>query len=158
MFDLVKLADMNDIVVSSKESPIIGTNNLAHCYGILFYNPLTHEAILGHASVLHYQEILNKMLSLIPLSAKEECIEYLIVPGNYNIIDNNLEIYEKIKIYLDKYDDHQKYFIAMDVKYEDVITIDQDTLSSEFVFDSSTGTFIKDKSIINGETHGRISK
>ncbi len=46
----VKLADMQQVIASTEESPYVGTSSLATCVGLLMYNPKTKKAIVAHLS------------------------------------------------------------------------------------------------------------
>lgn len=83
-----QIARMGEIVVSSKEKPIVGTTALATCFGIVFYDRKNKKAYVGHAGPGSYMQMLYTMVSMVDSSAKQ--IEYSIIPGwdNYNRFGN----------------------------------------------------------------------
>ena len=74
------IADMDQVVVSTPDKPIIGTMALDTCYGILFYDRKNKFGICGHADPYNTFGIIVEMLKQIPEST-EGIIEYTIVPG-----------------------------------------------------------------------------
>lgn len=44
------IAEMGEIVISSKDKPIIGTTALDTCFGIVFYDRNNKSGIVGHAA------------------------------------------------------------------------------------------------------------
>ena len=83
-----QIARMGEIVVSSKEKPIVCTTALATCFGIVFYDRKNKKAYVGHAGPGSYMQMLYTMVSMVDSSAKQ--IEYSIIPGwdNYNRFGN----------------------------------------------------------------------
>ena len=83
-----QIARMGEIVVSSKEKPIVGTTALATCFGIVFYDRQNKKAYVGHAGPSSYMQMLHTMVSMLDSSTKQ--IEYSIIPGwdNYNHFGN----------------------------------------------------------------------
>ena len=83
-----QIARMGEIVVSSKEKPIVGTTALATCFGIVFYDRQNKKAYVGHAGPGSYMQMLHTMVSMLDSSTKQ--IEYSIIPGwdNYNHFGN----------------------------------------------------------------------
>lgn len=124
-------AGMDEIVVSSSENPIIGTESLIICYGILLYDRKNKEGMVGHATVYNYQNIMREMVSIIRNSDKNyEDYEFLIIPGlkalkeDWDNIDTRLneyfyclgfEDYMGETEYLDSPDTHERSFM-FDVK------------------------------------------
>ena len=74
------IADMDQVVVSTPDKPIIGTMALDTCFGILFYDRKNKFGICGHADPYNTFGIIVEMLKQIPEST-EGIIEYTIVPG-----------------------------------------------------------------------------
>lgn len=144
IYDKLQLADMNALVVSTKEKPIVGTWALATCHGILLYDKKNKIAILGHAST-DYMLLLEEMIKQINQGNKTYW-QYMIIPGNYRVMDKQMEITAELSSYLNKYYTDNFYFIPFEKKtYEEVISIDPVTESSEVAFDASTGKFVTDK-------------
>ena len=83
-----QIARMGEIVLSSKEKPIVGTTALATCFGIVFYDRQNKKAYVGHAGPGSYMQMLHTMVSMVDPSIKQ--IEYAIIPGwdNYNSFGN----------------------------------------------------------------------
>ena len=61
---LFKMANMNEAVISNEEKPIVGTQALATCFGLLLYDENNKTALVAHLST-DWQSTLMKLLSLI---------------------------------------------------------------------------------------------
>src|SRR5574344_1157780 len=148
LYSKLQIAEMNQIVISNKEQPIVGTWALATCHGILLYDVKNKIAYVGHAGS-DYELILKEMLNLIhPI--KKTYFEYLIIPGNCPNLDdegrNKKDVMEGIlnKMMMPNY-----YFIPFEIDYHDIITVNKETKSHEFAFDAHTGKFVTDEIIFD---------
>lgn len=88
----IVLVGMDEVSISTEETPIIGTTSLFPCVGFLLYNKKNKKALVGHASS-NWQKLIPELLALL-------CINDLITEDMYincyeiftfylkNIIDN----------------------------------------------------------------------
>lgn len=60
------ITDMDQVVVSTSDKPIIGTQALDTCFGILLYDRKNKFGICGHADPKNIFGIVVKMLKQIP--------------------------------------------------------------------------------------------
>lgn len=96
------IADMDQVVVSTPDKPIIGTMALDTCFGILFYDRKNKFGICGHADPYNTFGIIVEMLKQIPEST-EGIIEYTIVPGYRAMKQKNFERGDEIQDILRNY-------------------------------------------------------
>lgn len=140
--DLVLLASMNSYVTSSDDKPIVGTNALATCVGLLMYNPFNKKASVGHFAPSDEYDKVLRMICDMYLSIFDENgfkVEYLVVPGFYIEHYGTREYIEEV---LRKEDN---IFIKMDVKREEcIVTLPEESgiPSSEFAFDTRCKLFV----------------
>lgn len=95
-------ANMDQVVVSTADKPIIGTQALDTCFGILLYDRKNKFGICGHADPKNIFNIVIEMLKQIP-STKEGDIEYTIIPGYRAVEQNNIKGIEEIQDILRNY-------------------------------------------------------
>lgn len=96
------IADMDQVVVSTPDKPIIGTMALDTCFGILFYDRKNKFGICGHADPYNTFGIIVEMLKQIPEST-EGIIEYTIVPGYRAMKQKKFEREDEIQDILRNY-------------------------------------------------------
>ncbi len=96
------IADMDQVVVSTPDKPIIGTMALDTCFGILFYDRKNKFGICGHADPYNTFGIIVEMLKQIPEST-EGIIEYTIVPGYRAMKQKNFEREDEMQDILRNY-------------------------------------------------------
>ncbi len=96
------IAGMDQVVVSTSDKPIIGTQALDTCFGILFYDRKNKFGICGHADPTSIFSILVKMLKQIP-STTEGNIEYAIISGYRAIEQKNFKGVDEIQDILRNY-------------------------------------------------------
>lgn len=96
------IADMDQVVVSTPDKPIIGTMALDTCFGILFYDRKNKFGICGHADPNNTFGIIVEMLKQIPEST-EGIIEYTIVPGYRAMKQKKFEREDEIQDILRNY-------------------------------------------------------
>ena len=93
---------MDQVVVSTSDKPIIGTQALDTCFGILFYDRKNKFGICGHADPKNIFGIVVEMLKQIP-STTEGNVEYAIISGYRAIEQNNFKGVEEIQDILRNY-------------------------------------------------------
>ena len=96
------IADMDQVVVSTSDKPIIGTQALDTCFGILLYDRKNKFGICGHADPYNTFGIIVEMLKQIPEST-EGIIEYTIVPGYRAMKQKKFEREDEIQDILRNY-------------------------------------------------------
>ena len=90
------MAHMNQVVVSTPENYIVGTEALATCTGILFYNKALKKGICGHAGPNSGMQITMEMLKHIDPN-EDPNWEYTIVSGYDAAKKSSDKDYEDIK-------------------------------------------------------------
>jgi hypothetical protein len=158
IYDKLKIAGMDEIILSDEEHPYIGTWGLATCYGILIYDVKNRAAILAHASD-KYEEVLNDLLAIMfDKESGETTFKYMIVPGNEV---NTNDVINSLSAKLNKLYNKDFHFIPFNENYKDIISINPGTKSYQFAFNSQTGKFITNKikftkeNIVEGTKYGR---
>ena len=131
------LVGMNDAKISSEERPVVGTQSLATCTGVLLYSEEQKLAIVAHV-VPDKIDAIDKIFQII-LQHKllHTKFKYLIIPGYYPEHYNTKELIEK----------HMTDFTpfeAIEIP-KDAIRLNEDETSYEFAFDASSGKFVTDK-------------
>ena len=96
------IADMDQVVVSTSDKPIIGTQALDTCFGILLYHRKNKFGICGHADPKNIFGIVVEMLKQIP-STTEGNVEYAIISGYHAIEQHNFKGVEEIQDILRNY-------------------------------------------------------
>ena len=96
------IAGMDQVVVSTSDKPIIGTQALDTCFGILLYDRKNKFGICGHADPKNIFNIVIEMLKQIP-STTEGDIEYIIISGYRAIEQHNFKGIEEIQDILRNY-------------------------------------------------------
>lgn len=96
------IAGMNQVVVSASDKPIIGTQALDTCFGILLYDRKNKFGIVGHADPKNIFGIVVEMLKQIP-STTEGNVEYTIISGYRAIEQKNFKSVEEIQDILRNY-------------------------------------------------------
>lgn len=96
------IANMDQVVVSTADKPIIGTQALDTCFGILLYDRKNKFGICGHADPKNIFNIVVEMLKQIP-STTEGNVEYTIIPGYRAVEQNNIKGIEEIQDILRNY-------------------------------------------------------
>ena len=133
------LAFMNSIVCSSSQKPIIGTQALDTCYGILFYNRSRKSGMVGHGMPSGLSAILYEMIKKVN-DGSEQVIEFAFVPGFRNVDYNNLEGLTELQNGIVKFCPPNIRFVP----FKGVVDthFHENTLTYEFAFDVRTGTFV----------------
>ena len=134
------LVGMNDAKISTEDKPIIGTEALATCLGVLLYSEEKKVAIVAHVSsepIIALDKLFNLIIDnkLLRIPFKYKIfLGYDIKPAEYYQV---VEVLEK----------HFKDFIQFDDNEipDYAVNIDEKTQSKEFAFDASVGKFVTDK-------------
>lgn len=143
-----ELVSMYEAEVSTEDRPIIGTDALATCVGVLIYNENKKQAIVAHVAPEQY-EILYKILDLlIQNDWLSDNIKYLVIPGYYEEHYNTKEYLEDALSSFEKMLDYKKI--------NNGIKINEKYTCHYFAFDSRTGNFITDK-VYFGEEYYKIN-
>ena len=139
-----KIVGMNEIDITSIDFPIIGTQGLATCVGILLYSEKNHKAIVAHIAdnPIYFFEESIRLIGENNLD--NDIIYYAIIPGGY------LNHYRIKEILENEFQQIPTLFKPLVIP-EYSIQIDQKTGSLEFAFDSKTGTFVTSKVEFGGE-------
>lgn len=136
------LAEMGCVVESSAERPIIGTQALDTCYGILFYDRANRRGLVGHGTPSSKVSTLYEMIGRID-DCTEKVIEYLIVPGFRNVDYKDLSGVEELVDVIRKYNFGNIRFVPL-VSELGSINLHKNTLTYEFAFDTRNGKFVSE--------------
>lgn len=156
------LVGMDDAEISTEDRPIIGTDALATCLGVLLYSEEKKLAIVAHVSPGSIQSIDKVFNLIIKHKLTSTIFKYKIIPGYYEEHYNTKELIEK----------HFTHFIPFEESEftDSAIEINEKLGFKKFAFDSSTGKFVTDKVLfgvdyfivnsndINNETSVSINK
>ncbi len=134
------LAHMGEYVKSTKERPVVATQALDTCYGILFYDREKHQALCGHAVP---SSLIGMLVRLIEeLGDDERIIEYLIVPGFRNVDRKDYSGLDELTKYLYENKPKSIKFKPLMTGGIDNVHLDARSLSYEFAFDAESGLFV----------------
>ena len=146
-----KLVDMKEVDISTLEKPIIGTEALASCVGILLYNIEQKRAIVAH-STSDWEPIKYRILELmVQNNFGNSMVKYKVIRGFYPDNDMVAEKFEKI------FNSLKPMFVPFNEEEipEDGIRKNNILGSFEFAFDTSSGKFVTDK-VLFGEEYFKI--
>lgn len=132
------LVGIDDAKISTNEFPIIGTQALATCFGILLYNEDLHIAITSHISSKDPKKVIDKIYNII-LKNKLHRINFkcIIIEGP---LEKNDETRKIIELNLKDYIHIDKSSLP-----SDAIELDKEFGSYQFAFDTTSNTFITNK-------------
>ena len=134
------MVNMDDAMISTDEKPIIGTEALATCTGVLIYCEELKKAIVAHISS-DYNKTIDRIFKLI---IDNKLYRF---PLKYKIIlgadKGKAANYHGIIAYLEK---HFKEFPMIEYRdlYQNDIMTDKN-FSNQFAFDASKGIFVTDR-------------
>ncbi len=134
------LAGMGCIVKSTPVRPIVGTQALDTCYGILFYDRHKREAFCGHAAPSSLAPTMYQMIKA--LGDKPRIVEYMIIPGFRNEDRGDYSGLEELTECMRNSTPCNIRFKTFNYGYSRVVNLDDRTLSYEFAFDASKGEFV----------------
>lgn len=141
------LAFMGCVETSSPEKPIIGTQALVTCHGILFYDRARKFGVVGHGvtnSDKNYQQVLLEMIEKFNDGEKHE-VEYTIVPGYMNAKMEELKktTTELIK-YIEEFNSSKISFVPAVLSAQVKLNLQMPIPGYEFAFDTETGKYVTD--------------
>ena len=142
------IAGMNQVVVSTSDKPIIGTQALDTCFGILFYDRKNKFGICGHADTKSIFGIVVKMLKQIP-STTEGNIEYAIISGYRAIEQNNFKGVDEIQDILRNYMSINPKIHFTSLKTSLYPSMPNGLLCYDFAFDTISGKDVTSIVFIN---------
>lgn len=137
------IAGMDQIVVSTIQKPIIGTQALDTCFGILLYDRKNKFGICGHASPNNIIGMVVEMLKLIPINM-ETTFEYTIVPGYRAIEQRNFKAVNEIQDILNHYMSINPKICFTSLKTALSPHMPNGLLCYDFAFDTSSGKDVTD--------------
>ncbi len=140
---LLNLVGMNEAGITTEEKPIIGTQALATCFGVLLYERNKKVALVAHLSVNFIPTLIN-LLDLINFS-QENVFEFLIIPGYYSAKEDHYNIYRQLLEIFKECNTPKFKFVPFRQSLKNNIHFDKDTLSYSFAFDSRTGKFVNEE-------------
>ena len=142
------MVKMNHTDISNDIQPIICTQALATCVGVLIYSVDKKKAIVSHVSENWRNSIYQTIDLILKNKLCNSTLKYKIIPGYYH---NKKEIVRELE---NCYKSHSNMFIPFDENeiLENSIHTDEETTSREFAFDASTGKFITDEIFFNSNS------
>ena len=143
-----KMVHMYEADISTDEKPIIGTDALATCIGVLLYNENKRQAIVAHVAPEQFNIIKQITKLLIENNWLSDNIKYKIIPGYYKEHYNTKETLEEYFSIFEKIADSE-------LTKKDIMTNEEFTCRS-FAFDSRIGKFVTDK-VYFGEDYYRVN-
>lgn len=141
MLEEASLADMGRVVESSKERPIIGTQALDTCYGILFYDRVARKGLVGHGSPSGKIGTLYEMIGRLD-DGTEKVVEFAIVPGFRNVNRGDLSGFMELQRELAENCPANISFIPF--KGDLQVKLHEPTLTYEFGFDTRNGMSVSE--------------
>ena len=145
LYNKFKLVGMNEADISTKDKPIIGTNGLSTCVGVLLYCEEKKQAIVAHSSS-DWESIILQIYQLISEhNLINSTFKYVIFPGYYKSHYNTL--YYISSIFKD-----DKHFVPFKEIPDNAILINNEEFHNSFAFDSESGKFVTNK-IFNDKTY-----
>lgn len=136
------MVGMDDAMVSTEKKPIIGTQALATCTGIVIYCEKNKKAIVAHLSSDNYKETMNKVFELININKLNIfSLKYKIIYGGDRgeaAIERGVINYIKMQFRVSLVEEYDELLL-------DGVRFDVNTDSNEFAFDASSGKFVTDK-------------
>ena len=141
----MKLVDMEQADISTEDKPIIGTDALATCVGVLLYNEEKKQAIVAHV----VPDKLDVVDYIADLFIKYDWISSII---KYKIIDGYYDEHYHTK---ERLENEFNGFLPFDESEVKVLRNEEINCHS-FAFDSRTGKFISDE-VLYGEDYQIIN-
>lgn len=141
LLEQASLAGMGSVVESSVERPIIGTQALDTCYGILFYDRQAKKGLVGHGSPSGKVATLQEMIGKIN-DGNERVIECMIVPGFRNVDYGDIKGLNELVRALEEYCPSNIRFVSFPSNVTPEIKLHEPTLTYEFAFDTRNGKFV----------------
>lgn len=148
LLEKASIAHMGCVVESSEERPIIGTQALDTCYGILFYDRAAKKGIVGHGFPSGKVGTLCEMIRRID-DGTNKVVEYVIIPGFRNTDRKDLTGITELQMVLEKMCPKNIKFIYL--KSDLQVKLDEPTLSYEFAFDTRNGKSVSESLFFDEE-------
>ena len=146
-----KLVKMEEVDISSLDYPIIGTQALATCVGVLLYSEKHKKAIVAHVSS-YYKTVLYELINMLSLNGLlDDKVYYYVIRGYYR---DHYDVYKSLNMFFEEYPD--LFYSFPKEKVYKSIAIDKDTCSKEFAFDSIKGVFVTNN-VFFGEKYNNIN-
>jgi len=147
------MVDINRVEISTIDKPIIGTEALATCVGILIYSEKHKKAIVGHVASNIGDIIDDTIIFICENNLDDAPLKYKVIPGYYY---NKYGILEELENY---YSSKPQFFVPFqdDEISNNDIRMDEVTKSYEFAFDSLTGKFVTEQ-VLFGEDYIKINE
>ena len=134
------IARMGTMVYSSADKPIVGTQALDTCCGILFYDRINKRAVAGHEAPSS-TSVINQMLSAISdMTEKNSVWEYSVIAGFRNNEKKDFAKVQLLNKLITSYYNPKVRLIPF--KGDPEVKLHHGTLTYEFAFNSSTGQFV----------------
>jgi hypothetical protein len=137
----LKLAQMNDAVISTDEKPIVGTQALVYCVGLLLYNEKEKKAIVAHITTNITVGLEKAFKLMVENNMHTSPIKYLIIDGKYT---NNFKTRKAIEEVLNDMPDLFTPFSKNEISSKS-IQQNKEFDALEFAFDSRNGKFVTEK-------------
>lgn len=145
------IAHMGEIVVSSKEKPIVGTTALDTCFGIVFYDRRNKKGIVGHAAPSDRNSIISSMIELLDKN-NPQIIEYAIVSGFRNVERKDYSGDTELLIYLKE---HCPKNVKL-IPFNDLcVQVCSNVLAYEFAFEVNAGASVANYLFYDGNESKR---
>ena len=132
---------MNNVQISTDDKPIIGTDSLATCTGVLLYSETKKRAIVAHVASDTKNIFLKSLELAYENGLNNYLIKYKIISGYYF---NHYETKKELEFLYSSIPNLLIPFNEKDIP-ENAIIKDEKTPSLKFAFDASTGKFVTDK-------------
>lgn len=142
---------MDDANTTTSEKPIIGTQALATCFGILVIDKKAKKAIIAHVSST-WQPAIIKLLKLLDFH-HSHIYNYKIFPGYYSEQEDHYHVeqdLEKFFMSIGSTDIQFVPFLNKDIP-SNAIILDEATLSYEFAYDASICKFVTDRVLFGND-------
>lgn len=140
---LLNLVNMNDADISTPDKPIIGTQSLATCFGVLLYDEDQKIGIVAHFTH-NIEDTIIKILKLLDFD-QEYKFKYIIFPGYYSKDQDPYNTQPRLEHFFQDFKMDNLQFIPFDKKDLSDQAISEGYLSYQFAFDTRTGQFVTDK-------------
>ena len=140
---LLNIVGMNNADISTSDKPIIATQALATCFGVLLYDESQKIGIVAHFTH-DIEPTIIKILKLLDFDKNYE-FKYVIFPGYYSKDQDPYNTKLRLEKFFQEFKMDNLQFIPFDKK--DILpnALLEGNLSNRFAFDTRTGKFVTDK-------------
>ncbi len=140
---LLNIVGMNSADISTFEKPIIGTQALATCFGVLLYDENQKIGIVAHFTH-DIEATIIKILKLIDFD-KEYKFKYIIFPGYYSKDQDPYNTKLRLESFFNEFKMDNLQFIPFNNNDITANALLEGPFSHQFAFDTRTGKFVTDK-------------